>query len=376
MLPALCSLFTALSCVSGVTVVTQKPPVLTLTPGQTATMDCNLGTVTGSAARWYKQVPGGVPQYVLRNYHEWSAPEYGSGFSSPKFTSTHSSESDYKLIISNVEVGDSAVYYCNTWDSSAKETEVETMWTVTGVSGVTVVTQKPPVLTLTPGQTATMDCNLETVKNYEGCEELKSKKATLVCLASDMSVGFADVRWLVNGNSVTSGVITGPVQQQDNKKFTLSSYLTIDSCEWDNDKVITCEVSAGGKPASVKINNTSLQSLLYLLVTPLISSLSTRVPSHTDTMLPALCSLFTALSCVSGVTVVTQKPPVLTLTPGQTATMDCNLGTVKNSARWYKQDAEEVPQFVIIHYESWSSPKYGAGFSSPKFTSTCSTPSD
>ncbi|KAF7688967.1 immunoglobulin lambda-1 light chain, partial [Silurus meridionalis] len=107
--------------VSCVTVVTQKPPVLTLTQGQTATMDCNLGTVTDSAARFYKQVPGGVPQYVLRNYHEWSDPKYGSGFSSPKFTSSHSSKSDYKVIISNVEVGDSAVYYCNTWDSSAKE---------------------------------------------------------------------------------------------------------------------------------------------------------------------------------------------------------------------------------------------------------------
>ncbi|KAG7314394.1 hypothetical protein KOW79_021697 [Hemibagrus wyckioides] len=123
------------------------------------------------------------------------------------------------------------------------------------VSGVTVVTQKPPVLTLTPGQTATMDCNLGTaINNTARCEELKSNKATLVCLASDMSVGFADVRWLVNGNSVTSGVITGSVQQQDNKKFTLSSYLTINSSEWDNSKVITCEVSAGGKAASVKIN--------------------------------------------------------------------------------------------------------------------------
>ncbi|KAK2816647.1 hypothetical protein Q7C36_022918 [Tachysurus vachellii] len=298
-------------------------------------------------------------------------------------------------------------------------------------------------------------------------EELKTNKATLVCLASDMSVGFADVSWLVDGKSVTSGVITGSAQQQDNKKFTLSSYLTIDSSEWDNDKVITCEVSAGGKAASVKINNTSLQSLLYLLVTPLISSLSTRVPSHTDTMLPALCSLFTALSCVSGVTVVTQKPPVLTLTAGQTANMDCNLGTVTNSAaywykqvpggvphtslqsllyllvtplisslstrvpshtdtmlpalcslftalscvsgvtvvtqkppvltltagqtanmdcnlgtvtasaaRWYKQVPGGVPQHVIRHHQTWSSPKYGSGFSSPKFTSTCSSVSD
>ncbi|KAI4903773.1 hypothetical protein NFI96_002153 [Prochilodus magdalenae] len=121
MLPALCTLFTALSCVSGVTVVTQKPPVLTATKGEKITMHCNLGTVTNSAARWYKQVPGGAPQYVLRNYHSWSSPEYGSGFSSPKFTSTHSSQSDYTLIISNVEAGDSAVYYCQTYDSSASE---------------------------------------------------------------------------------------------------------------------------------------------------------------------------------------------------------------------------------------------------------------
>uniref|UniRef100_A0A3B1JS36 Immunoglobulin V-set domain-containing protein n=1 Tax=Astyanax mexicanus TaxID=7994 RepID=A0A3B1JS36_ASTMX len=78
MLPALCTLFTALSCVSGVTVVTQNPPVLTATKGETTTMHCNLGTV-----------PGGVPQHVLR-FHL-------------------------------MEVGDSAVYYCKTYDTSVKE---------------------------------------------------------------------------------------------------------------------------------------------------------------------------------------------------------------------------------------------------------------
>ncbi|KAG5830086.1 hypothetical protein ANANG_G00317980, partial [Anguilla anguilla] len=69
MLGTLCTLITVLSCVSGVTVVTQKPPVLSVSKGDTATMDCNLGTVTGSAARWYKQVPGGAPQFVLYFYH-------------------------------------------------------------------------------------------------------------------------------------------------------------------------------------------------------------------------------------------------------------------------------------------------------------------
>uniref|UniRef100_A0A3B3TD37 Ig-like domain-containing protein n=1 Tax=Paramormyrops kingsleyae TaxID=1676925 RepID=A0A3B3TD37_9TELE len=121
MLLRICTLITALSCVSGVTVVTQKPPSLTVNQGGTVTMDCNLGTVTDSVARWYKQVPGGVPQFVLRFYHTWSSPSYGTGFSSSRFTSNHQSTSDYRLIINTVEVGDSAVYYCHTWDDSAKE---------------------------------------------------------------------------------------------------------------------------------------------------------------------------------------------------------------------------------------------------------------
>uniref|UniRef100_A0AAZ1XZY4 Ig-like domain-containing protein n=1 Tax=Oreochromis aureus TaxID=47969 RepID=A0AAZ1XZY4_OREAU len=121
MLVTLCTLITALTCVSGVTVVTQKPPVLSVREGETATMDCNLGTVTNNEFYWYKQIPGGVPQYVLRFHHTYSSSYYGSGFSSPKFTSTHQSTTDYRLIIKNVEEGDSAVYYCQTWDSSASE---------------------------------------------------------------------------------------------------------------------------------------------------------------------------------------------------------------------------------------------------------------
>uniref|UniRef100_A0A8P4K5J3 Immunoglobulin V-set domain-containing protein n=1 Tax=Dicentrarchus labrax TaxID=13489 RepID=A0A8P4K5J3_DICLA len=82
---------------------TQKPLVGTLRKGETATMDCNPGTVTNTYAHWYKQIPGGVPQYVLRFCHGHSSPCHGSGFSSPKFTSTHQSQSDHRLIINNVE---------------------------------------------------------------------------------------------------------------------------------------------------------------------------------------------------------------------------------------------------------------------------------
>lgn len=107
--------------VSSVTVLTQKPPVVTVVKGQTVTMDCNLGRVTDSSARWYKQSPGRVPQFIVQKYRTDSNPTYGSGFSSPKFTPTHQSQSDYRLTINNVQEEDSAVYYCHTWDSSASE---------------------------------------------------------------------------------------------------------------------------------------------------------------------------------------------------------------------------------------------------------------
>ncbi|RXN19795.1 Immunoglobulin light [Labeo rohita] len=121
MLIKLYLLITAWTCVSGVIVVTQNPPVLTLSKGQTATLDCNLDTITDRGARWYKQIHGGVTQFVLIYYHSNTSPTYGSGYSSPKFNSTHKTKSDYSLIINNVDVDDSAVYYCKTWDNTAKE---------------------------------------------------------------------------------------------------------------------------------------------------------------------------------------------------------------------------------------------------------------
>ncbi|KAK6312410.1 hypothetical protein J4Q44_G00180740 [Coregonus suidteri] len=156
MLGTLCTLITALTCVSGVTVVTQKPPVVTVRKGDTATMDCNLGTVENNA-RWYKQVPGGVPQYMLRT----------------------------KLIVTDGDLS-------------------------------------TPAVTLFPPST----------------EDLKSSRATLVCLASNLSQrskGFADVSWMSNGESVTEDVSTSPAEQQPDKTFKISSYLTIQTAEWDKD---------------------------------------------------------------------------------------------------------------------------------------------
>ncbi|XP_034750919.1 immunoglobulin lambda-1 light chain-like isoform X1 [Etheostoma cragini] len=232
MLGTLCTLITALTCVSGVTVVTQKPPVVTVRKGETATMDCNLGTVTDSGARWYKQIPGGVPQYVLRFYHSWSSPRYDSGFTSPKFTSNHQSTSDYRLIITNVEEGDSALYYCQTWDNSVNEN-------VFGQGTKLIVTSSsllPPVLTVFPPSSA----------------ELQSNKASLVCLSSQ-SGPFADVSWLAGGSPVTTGISTSTAVQQPDKTFQISSSLAVQASDWNSDQVYTCRVSLGSQTSEGNI---------------------------------------------------------------------------------------------------------------------------
>ncbi|XP_056431731.1 immunoglobulin lambda-1 light chain-like [Gadus chalcogrammus] len=224
MLGTLCSLLAALTCVSAVTVVTQQPSVVTLTRGESASIDCNLGSVTDQSARWCKQIPGGVPQYMLRFRHTWTDVKYGSGFSSPHFTSTSQSGTDYRLIINNVEEGDSAVYYCHTWDSSAKE------WVFGGGTKVIVTGSSlpPPVLTFYRPST----------------NPLSSSHAPLVCLARQMSIGFAEVSWLVNGSPVTEGTWTSTAVQHPDKTFQLSSYLSLPGCD-SEDRSYTCKVTVG-----------------------------------------------------------------------------------------------------------------------------------
>ncbi|XP_059204358.1 immunoglobulin lambda-1 light chain-like [Centropristis striata] len=232
MLGTLCTLITALTCVSGVTLVTQKPPVVSVRKGETATMDCN-SAIDGP--RWYKQIPGGVPQFILNYFHSFSSPQYGSGFSSPKFTPTYQSTVDYRLTIANVEEGDSAVYYCATWDSSAKEV-------VFGQGTKLIVTSSSlprPVLTLFPPSSA----------------ELQSNKASLVCLSilPRESKGFADVSWLVGGSPVSSGISTSTAVHKPDQTFQISSYLSVQTSDWNMDKVYTCKVSLGSQTSEENI---------------------------------------------------------------------------------------------------------------------------
>ncbi|XP_037649283.1 immunoglobulin lambda-1 light chain-like isoform X3 [Sebastes umbrosus] len=228
MLGILCTLITALT----LKVVTQTPAVHTVSTGQQAVLNCNVQRDEGHYVNWYKQVPGEAPQYVLRFYHSHSSPTFGSGFSSNRFDSKSSSNIDYQFIIKQTEAGDSAVYYCNTWDSSASAAVFGpgTKLTVTSSSF------SPPVLTVFPPSSA----------------ELQSNKASLVCLSSQ-SGPFADVSWLSGGSPVSSGISTSTAVQQPDQTFQISSYLAVQTSDWNTDQVYTCKVSLGSQTSEKNI---------------------------------------------------------------------------------------------------------------------------
>ncbi|XP_050925294.1 immunoglobulin lambda-1 light chain isoform X17 [Lates calcarifer] len=232
MLGTLCTLITALTYVDAAKVLTQTPAVHTVSTGQEVVLNCNIQRPESYYVSWYKQVPGKT-QYVLKFYHSESSPSFGTGFSSNRFNSKASSNIDYQFIIKRAEAGDTAVYYCQTWDDSAKETVFGqgTKLIVTGSS------LSPPVLTVFPPPSA----------------ELQSNKASLVCLSSQ-SVPFADVTWLVAGNPVSSGISTSTAVQQPDQTFQISSYLAIQTSDWNMDKLYTCKVSLGSQTSQKDIN--------------------------------------------------------------------------------------------------------------------------
>ncbi|XP_041813504.1 immunoglobulin lambda-1 light chain-like isoform X2 [Chelmon rostratus] len=233
MLGTLCTLITALTYVDAVIVVTQTPAVHTVSAGQEVVLHCNIQRYDNVYVSWYKQVPGEAPQFVVSFYYSSSSLIFGTGFSSDKFNSKSTSNIDHQFIIKRAEAGDSAVYYCKTWDSSAQEHVFGqgTKLTVTSSS------LPPPVLTVFPPSSA----------------ELQSNKAALVCLSSQ-SVPFADVSWLAGGSPVSSGISTSTAVQQADHTFQISSYLAIQTSDWNMDKVYTCKVSLGSQTSEKNIH--------------------------------------------------------------------------------------------------------------------------
>ncbi|KAJ4931655.1 hypothetical protein JOQ06_010096 [Pogonophryne albipinna] len=179
MLGTLCTLITALTCVSGVIVVTQKP-VVTVRKGETASMDCNLGTVTNSA------LLTGINRFLEELLTMWRK---------------------------------------------------ETQQSITVTHGMTLL--KMRVRRFLYSHVYKLNhCGIRT-RHQADCD--------------DQSVPFADVSWLSAGSPVSSGISSSTAAQQPDKTFKISSYLSVQTSDWNMDKVYTCKVTQGSQTSEQNI---------------------------------------------------------------------------------------------------------------------------
>ncbi|XP_032902559.1 immunoglobulin lambda-1 light chain-like isoform X1 [Amblyraja radiata] len=224
---------------SGESQTVTQPAAVSVNPGVTATLDCNVGIKDIGYSYWYKQIPGTTPQWILRYHYSDAAPTYGSGFSSDRFTSkANSAATVYQLIISKVEVNDAAVYYCMKW-FTASSTYVFGPGTKLFVTASQL--PDPSVKLLGPSD-----------------EEMSAKGAgTLVCLVSKLSAGFPAVSWTVDGSPPSGEVQTSAMRRDTDNTFSLSSYLTVLGADWSSGKLYSCTVQQG---AASKISATLTQS--------------------------------------------------------------------------------------------------------------------
>ncbi|XP_051894297.1 immunoglobulin lambda-1 light chain-like [Pristis pectinata] len=223
---------------SGESQTLTQPPVVSVNPGATATLECNIGAKDNYGVGFYKQTPGTTPQLVLYHHHSWSSPSYWPGFSSDRFTSTiNSAATVYELIIKNAELNDAAVYYCGK-----------------GIS--------PNPIVFGPGTkllVAAQQLPDPSVKLFgPSAEEISAKGVgTLVCLVSKLSMGFPAVSWTVDGSPTSSEVETSAVRRNTDNTFSLSSYLTVPGTDWSSGRVYSCTVQQG---EASKISATVAQS--------------------------------------------------------------------------------------------------------------------
>ncbi|XP_057717645.1 immunoglobulin lambda-1 light chain-like [Corythoichthys intestinalis] len=235
MLGILCLLITALTRGEAAKVLTQTPAVLTVSVGEEVVLNCNIQRNDGYRVGFYRQLPGDAPQLILWHLRTWSSPSYRSGFSSSQFDAKTSSDVDFQFIIKQAKAEDSAEYYCSTWDSSVSEAVV-----VFGGGTKLVVTSSdvtPPVVTVFPPSN----------------DELQSEEATLACVATQ-SIPYADVTWMARGRPATGAIATGPATRETNSNYKISSYLTVQTSEWNSDVPYTCKVSLGSQSAEQTIS--------------------------------------------------------------------------------------------------------------------------
>nr|8KFA_F Chain F, D48 light chain [Homo sapiens]8KFA_G Chain G, D48 light chain [Homo sapiens]8KFA_L Chain L, D48 light chain [Homo sapiens] len=202
--------------------MTQSPPSLSASIGDTVTITCRASQGISNSIAWYQRRPGKAPELLV-----YAAYRLQSGV--PSRLSGSGSGAEYTLTIKNMQPEDFATYYCQQYYDNPLTfgggTKVEIKRTVAA----------PSVFIFPPSD-----------------EQLKSGTASVVCLLNNFYPREAKVQWKVD-NALQSGNSQESVTEQDSKDstYSLSSTLTLSKADYEKHKVYACEVTHQGLSSPV-----------------------------------------------------------------------------------------------------------------------------
>nr|WKK30311.1 immunoglobulin kappa light chain secretory form [Heterodontus francisci] len=206
-------------CVAGISgdtiIMTQSPPALSVTLGQTATITCTASQSVSKYVAWYQHRDGQKPTLLI---YDGTTRYTGT---SERFTGSQQNLK-FTLTISNVQNEDVADYYCQQANSCS-------LFTFGKGTKLRLSREKSqPTLTLMPPSP----------------EEVKAKgTATLVCLADHFYPDEVGVEWKKDGAAISAGVQTSNYLRASDSTYSVSSLLTISGSDWESNARYSCALT-------------------------------------------------------------------------------------------------------------------------------------
>uniref|UniRef100_A0A3Q2D654 Ig-like domain-containing protein n=1 Tax=Cyprinodon variegatus TaxID=28743 RepID=A0A3Q2D654_CYPVA len=213
-----------LCCVSESVLISQWPRYIYSTAGDHAEINCYQNDTDYDYVYWYRQLRGGEIQLIV--YLVAGTTNFEADFNSG-FKAAQSQKKQWSLSIPSIQKKDEAVYLC------AASLTVSQPAYFGGGTKLTVLEH---------------DVAYPTVKVFypsgEECRDYyRTKKRTLLCVASDFYPDHVSVSWKRNGREITNGVATDPAAKKDGEKYKISSRLKIPLEDWvDPNNEYTCIV--------------------------------------------------------------------------------------------------------------------------------------
>ncbi|XP_067888713.1 immunoglobulin lambda-1 light chain-like isoform X2 [Heterodontus francisci] len=205
---------------------------ISITKPKTTTVKIQCVTQATETIHWYQQQPNQEPRRIIR-YSNRGA-ELDPGISA-KF-SAEKSDSSFFLVIDNIELSDSAMYYCAYWITGA--------WIKIFGSGTRlIVSDKPP--------------KKPSIRLFPpNAQELEDKsKAQVVCLLTGFFPEVIKVNWEIAGKKPPDEkVFTDSVVKAEDGSYSVISRLEISKLEWGDDDIY-CAPEHESNPSKQLINS-------------------------------------------------------------------------------------------------------------------------